>query len=305
MVHPMKQSHSFYNFHQQVVLGLRPILSPVFAENSCVANPVLQQEIHPRSQYIPECPPSETNTSLDVKSLNAFVLTLPDHEQRVSQLINAFHEHGIQVERFNVVASFVPPTSTKLTAEQWRLRLMMTHFFQMALAANLQRVLVLEDDAIPHHHFGSRFQKLFSDGRCGRYMLNAHGSGILMLGATVWKEGWHILDRLNIKERGSCRNICSKTFGSFAVLYHKTTFKTILTWLNTTADDPYDHVFTNLSRLGYPVRLAVPNLVIRDVTRISLIDQPYNDTAYYDLKKRASIHRWNLNDYMFTKNVHN
>jgi hypothetical protein len=304
MVHPLKNPQFFYTFHQQVVLHLRPILSPVFAAGSCVANPIIQREIYPYRKYIPECPPLKTNQSIDIKSVNAFVLTSPGYDQHVPQLIDAFDQHGIRVQRFDTVASFTRPTSTKLTVEQWRLRLMMTRFFHAALAMNLERVLVLEDDAIPHRHFGSRLQKLLSDSRCGSYMFHEHIGGIIMLGATIWEEGWSTLKRLKVKETNSCRNICTKTFGSFAVLYHRTTFKPILSWLNTTTDDPHDFVFAHLGRLGYPVRLAVPNLVIKDVTYRSCIHQPYYDAAYYDLKKRASIHRWNLNDYMFTRYIH-
>ncbi len=300
MVHPLKQPHYFYNFHQQVILGLRPILSPILAKGSCVANPVLQKEIHPQSQYIPECPSSSTNASLDVKSIKTFVLTLPDRKKRVNELINVFHKHDIRVDRFNAAAFSVSLTPTNLTAEQYHLRLTMTQFFHMARMANLQQVLVLEDDAIPHLQLRSHLQSLLSESRCGAYMLNTNGAGILMLGATIWQDGWQLLNRLGVNETGSCRNICSKTLGSFAVLYHKTTFPTILAWLNTTTNEPYDSVFPHLSRLGYPVRLAVPNLVIRDVTHPSPIDRPYNDTVHYNLTKRASIHQWKLTDYMFS-----
>jgi hypothetical protein len=300
MIHPLKEPRFFYRFHQQVILHLRPILSPVFAAGSCVANPILQQEIHPQSTYISECPPSDTKKSIGLKSLSAFVLTLPGYDQRVSKLINAFDQHGTHVERFNAAFSITRSISTKLTDEQWRLRMIMTNFFQMALDTNLNRVLVLEDDAIPHRQFSSHLRQLLSDSRCGQYMLHKHSGGILMLGTTVWEEGWHILDKLSVNDTGLCNNICTKTSGSFAVIYHRATFKTILDWLNTTIDDSYDQVFIHLSRLGYPVRFAIPNLVIKDVRHISLIHQAYNDTVHYDLKQRASIHRWTLSNYMLT-----
>ena len=300
MMHPLKEPRHFHLFHQQVVFGLRPVLAPIYATYSCVANPVLQKEIHPDGPRIPECPTSKSNISLDVKALKTFVLTLPDREDRVSDLINAFRKHDIRVERFNVRDSSVPFMLTNLTIEQKRLRLTMMQFFHMARMRNLQQVLVLEDDTIPHVQLRSRLRALLSGSRCGGYMHNTQGAGILMLGATVWQDGWEILDKLAKNETGSCRNICSKIRGSFAVLYHKITFTAILTWLNNNTNEPYDSVFPHLSRLGYPVRLAVPNLVIRNTTHASPFDRSYNDTVHYDLTMRASVHRWKLSDYMFT-----
>ncbi len=160
-------------------------------------------------------------------------------------------------------------------------------------------MLVLEDNTIPHRDFNRRLQQLLSESRCGQCMLDEHSGGILMLGTTIWEEGWRILDKLSVKETRLCNNICSKISGSFAVIYHRATFKTILDWLNSMIDESYDQVFVHLSRLGHPVRFAIPNLVIQDVMHVSLIHQPSNDTVHYDLKKRASIHRWILSDYIF------
>lgn len=227
--------------------------------------------------------------------LHTFILTVPGHEQRVKQLSNALLKYGIQAQQINVLNH-----SSPLMQGQERLRLTMKNFFQTALAANLERVLVLEDDAVLHRHFGARLQQLLSDRRCGNYILNEYGSGILMLGATIWKEAWDILDKFGRNETGLCRNICSKTTGSFAVLYQRVTYETILNWLNTTVDERYDHVFTHLSRLGHPVRFAVPNLVIRTVTFTSFMEQTYENNDNNNLEKRAPIHRWNLSEYMFS-----
>lgn len=300
MLHPLKKPQYFYRFHQQVIQNLRPILSPIFARKSCVANPILQQEIYPQSQYIPECPAFKTRKSTDLTSLDAFILTLPNHEQRVSQLIETFHKHGVRVQRINATDHSIRPASIKLTDDQWRLRLMMIDFFYSVIAANVERVLVFEDNVIPHHHFGSRLQALLSDRRCGNHIFHTQGGGIVMLGATIWTEGWRILDRLSQKESGLCRNICSKTFGSFAVIYHRATFRTILTWLNNTIDVPYDHVFAYLSRQGYPVRFAVPNVVIKDVAFTAPNNQKNDSNDYYNMQKRAIVHRWNLSEYIFT-----
>ncbi|UJR11720.1 hypothetical protein I4U23_015901 [Adineta vaga] len=117
--------------------------------------------------------------------------------------------------------------------------------------------------------------------------------------ATIWKAGWFTTDNLTRKQMVSCRNIGKKTFASFVALYHRTTFEPILTWLDTNINNSYDFVFARLARLEYPVRTAIPNLVIADVTHPSVIGE-HNHSSFHDPYKRARIHRWKLNDYMFT-----
>ena len=300
MVHPLKEPHFFYKFHEQLKLNLRPILSPVFAYGSCVANPILQREIHPKSTYIPECPPLKTNKSIDVKSLDAFILTLPGFEKRVQRVVQAFSHHGVHVQHFELPSYAMHSSSTNELSAQRRLRMIMTDFFHMALSSKYLRVLVLEDTAIPHRHFGSLLQQILLDNRCGQYMLDDYSGGIMMLGATVGEEEWIILDKLGRKETGLCKNICRKSSNSFAVIYHRATFKTILSWLNTSIDEPYDHVFTYLNNLGYPVRFANPNLVIKDVRLGSPIRQSFDSSIENNLQKHADVHRWVLTDYMIT-----
>ncbi|UJR38671.1 hypothetical protein I4U23_031337 [Adineta vaga] len=300
MVHPLKKERFFYQFHRQMTLGLRPILPHIFTSNSCVANPVIQQELYPQKKLIPECPSPKIKQSFDLKSLNAFVITLSSHDEHMSQLHDAFYQHGISVKPFYAETGQSRSIRTNLTNGARGLRLTMTRFFQMALTKKFERVLVLEDDAIPHRNFGLYLQNLMHDDRCGGYMPDNESGGVLMLGATIWKSGWFAIDNLTRKEIGSCRNVGTKTYGSFAAMYHRTTFEPILTWLDTNINDPYDFVFAHLARLGYPVRIAIPNLVITDVTHPSLIGER-NYSSFHDPFKRARIHRWELNDYMSSK----
>lgn len=296
MIHPLKKEEYFYRFHQQVVQNLRPIFPPIFGRKGCVANPTLQQEIYPQNQSIPECPIFESNKSPDLNSLDGFLLNLFNDEQRISQLIEIFAKHRLRVQRLNTTKPSVRPSSIKLTDDQWRLRLTMIDFFHFVIDAQLDRVIVFEDNVLPHQHFGSRLQELLSDKRCANHLFETQGGGgIVMLGTTIWNEGWRILDKVKIKEIGLCRNICSKTFGSFAVIYHRATFGTILNWLNNTIDVPYDHVFAYLSRQGYSVRFALSNLVIKNVTFTTSINQ---NKDYFNMNKRANIHRWNLMEYL-------
>ncbi|CAF1091224.1 unnamed protein product [Adineta steineri] len=300
MIHPLKKPQFFYQFHRQISLGLRPILPSAFTTNSCVANPVIQQETYPRRKYIPECSSPQIKQSFNINTLDAYVITLPSHDEHILELTKAFYQHGISVKPFHAEIGHNPPITTKLTSGVRGLLLTMTRFFEMALARKLERVLVLEDDAIPHRHFAFHFRNLMNDSRCGGFMQDDQSGGVLMLGATVWPAGWRILDKSKKRERGLCRNIGTKTFGSFAALFHRNTFEPILNWLNTNTKDPYDLIFRYLARLGYPVRLAMPNLIITDVTHTSLIAE-HNDESFHNASYRAHIHRWNLKDYMFIK----
>ncbi|UJR24545.1 hypothetical protein I4U23_005920 [Adineta vaga] len=299
MVHPLKKPQYFYQFHRQVTLRLRPILPIILTNNSCVANPIIQQEIYPQKRYISECPSLPIIQSFNLTSLPTFVITLKEYDHHLSKLINAFHQHGLSVQRFDAQTTPNRSLSERLSHGAMGLRLAMTRFFEMALKTQFYRVFILESDAIPHRQFASRLHHLLNESRCGGHLQDYQTGGILMLGATVWKQGWKILDKFSAKENGSCRNIGTKTYGSFAGVFHRNTFEPILHWLNTNKNDPYDFIFTYLARLGYPIRLAIPNLVITDVKHKSLVGKRKKSNYFSNPKTRAQIHRWYLKDYMF------
>ncbi|CAF1029083.1 unnamed protein product [Rotaria sordida] len=298
LVHPLKTSHAFYQFHRQVKLQLRPILPPAFLNGSCVANPVIQNEIYPQNRPVLECRLRIPKQSVyNLSSLSAFVITLRGYEQRVQRTINKFEKHDIHLQPFYGVSNVSIPNTTNITKGEWNLRLTMIRLIETAIKANLQQVLIVEDDAIPHRRFSHLFKALIHDHRCRECV----SGGILMLGSTTWSAGWKTLDRYNTVETGMCRNIGTETYGSFAILFHHATFQPILAWLKAKImPQPYDFVFAHLVRLGYPVRLALPNLVISDIRHESLIRPRPNNTSFHNLTLRAKIHRWEIENYMIS-----
>ncbi|CAF3759830.1 unnamed protein product [Rotaria sp. Silwood1] len=296
LVHPLKTSDAFYQFHHQVKLQLRPILPPAFLNGSCVANPVIQNEIYPQNRSVLECRLQiPKQSAYNLSSLSAFVITLPGYEQRLQRTINNFEKHNIHLHAFYGVSNVQAPNITNITKGEWNLRLTMIRLIQTVINAKLQQILIVEDDAIPHRRFSELFKALVHDHRCRECV----SGGILMLGSTTWSAGWKTLDRYDNVEKGMCRNICTANYGSFAILLNQAVFQPILAWLKATSmPQPYDYIFTHLAHLGYPVRLALPNLVISDIRHESLIRPRPNNTVFHNLTYRAKIHRWKIENYM-------
>ncbi|CAF2522248.1 unnamed protein product [Rotaria sp. Silwood2] len=298
LVHPLKTSHAFHQFHRQVTLQLRPVLPPAFLHGSCVANPVIQNETYPQNRSIAECRLQiPKQSAYNLSSLSAFVITLRNCELRLQRTIHNFEKHSIHLQLFHGISNVSVLKTTKLTKGEWNLRLTMIRLIQTVINAKLQQVLVVEDDAIPHRRFGQLLQELINDHRCKECV----SGGILMLGSTTWFPGWRTLDRYKKVENGTCRNICTQDYGSFAVLLHQATFQPILAWLKAESmPQPYDYIFAHLSRLGYPVRLTFPNLVITDVRHDSaILHRPLN-SSFHNLGRRAKIHRWTIENYMIS-----
>ncbi|CAF5112207.1 unnamed protein product, partial [Rotaria magnacalcarata] len=51
----------------------------------------------------------------------------------------------------------------------------------------------------------------------------------------------------------------------------------------------YDHVFAHIARLGYPVRLTKPNLVVSEIRHVSLIRPRPKHTNFHCLTLRANF----------------
>jgi hypothetical protein len=87
-----------------------------------------------------------------------------------------------------------------------------------------------------------------------------------------------------------CFNAHSKVFGSYGVVYHRSTFRPILDW-TATASEPYDHIYPVLIKQERLVRVAYPSLVIQDLAgHVSQID-PTRE-GQHNFTWRANIHRW-------------
>ena len=81
----------------------------------------------------------------------------------------------------------------------------------------------------------------------------------------------------------------SKTFGSFAVLYHPGVFQLAVDWI-ATSTAPFDHIYPFLSRKKKIVRVAYPAIAIQDVRHESQIDPDRHQQDNFT--HRAEIHRW-------------
>ena len=74
-----------------------------------------------------------------------------------------------------------------------------------------------------------------------------------------------------------CYNVHQQTRGAFAGLYHRSTYSTVLAWLGQNAIaapvKSFDQVYLHLSELGYIVRAAFPNMVLRETVQGDVSDE--------------------------------
>ncbi|CAF0855687.1 unnamed protein product [Rotaria sordida] len=152
----------------------------------------------------------------------------------------------------------------------------------MMVRENHEKVFVFEDDAIPHRNFKALLREL--PHRCVE-------ADVLLLGATIWHTkhtDW---------PSGACFDASRATFGAFALLLKRVSYRPILQWLQANTSEPYDHVYRHLQQKKLSVRVAFPPfLVIPDISHPSLINN--NRTAIqFDVIKRAEVHLWHLKDY--------
>eukprot|EP00040_Diaphanoeca_grandis_P012058 m.61522 g.61522 ORF g.61522 m.61522 type:complete len:480 (-) comp22998_c0_seq1:42-1481(-) len=183
--------------------------------------------------------------------------------------------------------------------------------------ASLTSVMVIDDDALFTCSFEDDLKKLLSDTRCGvAGNPTAQIPGVLMLGSAVWIPGtypmsgdycggWKLLEddaRMTTEATGHesrCINANSKTYGSYAVIYHRASIPSIREWINN-ATAPYDHMFADLPHRGVSVRLAWPYLAMQDVRHASQIDDSRKQQSNFFA--RAKLHRWDLKSFCDMKN---
>ncbi|CAF3405457.1 unnamed protein product [Rotaria socialis] len=219
----------------------------------------------------------------------AYIITVPGYDQRVTSVIDAFKQYAqIDLRRFNGIR-FSYESHVKngsLTVGEQSLRATMTKFFNMIIRKNYEKVFVFEDDAIPHRNFTVLFKQLPS--RC----LEAD---VLLLGATIWHSkhtDW---------PSEACFDADRATFGAFALLLRRKSYRPILHWLKFGKPKPYDHVYRYLQQQKLIVRVAFPPfLVIPDVSHLSLINNNRSGIQF-DTEKRAEQHLWHLKDYPMTR----
>ena len=325
LIHPLKKPEFFLRFHEQLVKYLRPpqdgvrqrgeTASPfdyasavADMKTSCVNNPVRQ--LQSKGVFFPECPSPRADLEPNSFAIPIYVLNLEDKIGNYKHIEGQFKAMGYQIHRFVAINGRKRGLSLgSLRPGEVGYRETMRQLIIKAQRDGIDRFVVLDDDAVPHKQFVDRFQNLLNDDRCGGYMFSQGRGGVLLLGSSIWidgtypkfgpfMDGWKMVqaDIKNSSYDAQCYNAGNKTLGSFGVMLHRSVYQPILDWLDA-SDQPYDWVFSYLSDLGYIVRTAFPNLIIQDVRHESQVDpgRTFQDDAF----RRAKLHKWNLDDYMF------
>jgi hypothetical protein len=190
-----------------------------------------------------------------------------------------------------------------LTSGELGLRASYKVIFSRALRDKVKVLALMENDVLPHCQFRELLLSQLTDDRCSNHILSSRQGGILRLGATVHsKANWNAIDR-DLEQRTSksdggqslpkCYNAATGSFGGWAGLYHRSTFRAILKWLEGHPCEPVDWMYPWLSFLGYPMRVSYPNLAVPDVGHRSAVFPERNSNR----SARAMRHRWALSDY--------
>lgn len=218
--------------------------------------------------------------------LPSFVITLSEHDPRVSTVVALFKKYA----NLNLCVYYGINGNTLYTSEEGHsltpgergLRDTMNTFFEMVLRNSYEEVMIFDDDAIPHLNFTTLFNQL--PNRCRQ-------ADVLLLGATVChgsRDKW---------PPGACFDADTRTYGSFALLVKKKGFLPILEWLALGEEAPFDIVYTYLQKQGLSVRVAYPPfLAIPDVSHPSLVNK-YRVIDRYTIQQRAAMHDWHLGNY--------
>jgi hypothetical protein len=187
----------------------------------------------------------------------------------------------------------------------------MKRLFTHALSKKeIQTLMVLDEDVIFDCNLKARLLDVLSSGRCGGPVaLDSKDGGVLILGASIWVDqvagrlgGWS-LTNVDIAEASQqfgqsprCFNAHSKVFGSYAVIYHRSTFANIIEWIKRTRK-PFDHIYPHLYSKKHVVRVAYPFVAIQDVGHESTVDTRGNLQS--NITHRARLHHWQLHRYCF------
>ena len=291
-----------------------------FLDRACVHNPTVQ-EIE-TGLLIPECAPVPPSSFPSLSAISTFVVNLNHRRDRYDLMGKRFAKTGLMISRFEatnghiMLAGMEMPDvvpinegskTRKMTIGEMGLRDTMRKLFEHALKTNIERLLILEDDVLPHNNFGEELLKILENDRCGGHLFSDKEGGTLQLGATIWSKGaWNVVDNDLAKARDAlgeeplCFNSYVSVSGAFAVIFHRNTFQEVVDWLNFGPTQPWDWVFGWLAKKGYITRAAYPFIVIPDITGESDVDNN-RGPLQHDMMARASIHRWHQGSFKESK----
>jgi len=198
-----------------------------------------------------------------------------------------------------------------LTVGELGLRHSTARLFQMAKEEQITRLVLIEDDVVPACDFVQRFVALLKDDRCGAHMTATEDGGILRLGATVHSM-WKAVDTDLVKVYGRetvarvtddkdsssgtpvmCYDTKWGSYGTFASMYHASTYTSVLDWIDEHPCEPMDWIYPLLSeQYGHVVRTAYPYPIIAEVDHPSDVGERNRNQS-----ERIVRHRWDLIPY--------
>lgn len=288
LIHPLKRAEDFYRFHKQTMSSLRPVQPLISSEchwpsyqqaimdlkQTCVNNPVTQLEFG--RFFLKECTTPQAQHA-PVLPTDAFVLT-----KDTANNAEMFEETKAVLSANNIVAHRVnlrvtPGESGKQETAAYLDT--MQSLFRNASFAGVHRMVVFEDKVMFMCDFKQEFWNVLNNPRCGGHLFTELQGGVLLLGAEeATPEGLAKIEsdrslafsenNHNVKA-AMCYNTHSSLSGSFGAVYHRSVFGEVLAWLDGLRQQeqvvPFDQVYLHLSRKGYIVRSAFPNLVLRDI----------------------------------------
>ncbi len=293
---------------------------------SCVSNSAIQQSVmRQENKPLRECPPpavEEPIGSLEEFTIPTYVLNLEGKEENYRRTQWAYNLVGWNVTRFEATkgcpTSIIIDNSTSsipqnLTCGELGYRDSMRRIVRESMSLDHSKIIVLDDDTFPILNFKEKLYDLVSDDVCGNHLQTKNRGGVVLLGATIYSKGsypkfvendyysgWSQIDaevkamKAGGKANPLCYNVIERAFGSFGTVFHRSSYPSVLEWLDLFPQKPFDHIWPWLAVQGYITKIASPNLVVPDTSKPSSVD-PNRSTISMD--DRNKMHRWKMERY--------
>ena len=236
------------------------------------------------STHPPECESAASGIEL-LHNTNAYMVSLtPSSAHALASSVSRLMGVNVQVQRAITGSHFFENglqehTAGELGVKMSVLRLVRQHIRERPLAD----LLLFEDDVLTHEHFPDHWEQIQRSPRCADFI---HSGGVLLLGASEWTHKWEVPEDV-------CYNALQRTCGMFATLFSHHTLPYLERWI-VSSSRPLDHVYEYLQQVGFPVRVAYPNLFIANVTKDSTIKKRYGDSH---TQERIQQMRWSYQQY--------
>eukprot|EP01147_Barroeca_monosierra_P011126 gene11126-3186_t len=229
VLHPLKEPHAFYQFHKQIVKGLRPPQPPVESgppdtilqakrdiQKSCVHNPIFHQQLY--KFVLPECP------------LDLFQETASQHlsDGKCSRFIRSLHvfiDDGNKqaIARRAVsqqMAYFIYLGASVHVVHQWMESL-------LSLSSIPQHLLIVAENKNIQQGFPAVLCKVLENPRCGLHLMTQYRGG-----AVVFRSVSTIKPHLLADAGHSpCYNVPKQSLGIGAILLHQSATETVISVL--------------------------------------------------------------------------